>query len=205
MAKYEQLLVFIYSPLPSRLAPRKQPKQQRSAATRTRILDAAARVFAEHGYAAGTTNRIAAEAALSVGSLYQYFPNKDSILVELVRRHVAEGAERVADALNDAQDPLAAVVDAALANHVDSPRLHQVLFEEAPRPPELLAELHALEGEVVDRVARLLSRDRLVAWMVVAMVESLVHRYISSHTDRSDTKAFAAELNRAVRAYLGAR
>lgn len=189
----------------TRLAPRKQPKQQRSAATRERIVEAAARVFAEHGYAAGTTNRIAAEAGLSVGSLYQYFPNKDAILVELVRRHVAEGAARVAQAVTTAADPVAAAVDAVLANHADSPRLHQVLFEEAPRPPELLFELHALEERVVDEVARLLRRDRLVAWTTVAMVESLVHRYVSSHPEHLDSPAFAAQLKKAVKAYLGAR
>ncbi len=188
-----------------RLQPRRKPRQVRAELTRERILTAAAHVFAEHGYAAGTTNRIAEHAGVSIGSLYQYFPNKDAILVELVRRHVADGAALVAQAMDKPGDRIQAVVDAALANHADSPRLHQVLFEEAPRPPELLAELHALEDRVVDEVARLLRRDRLVAWMVVAMVESLVHRYVSSHPDRIDTKAFAAELNRAVKAYLGER
>jgi AcrR family transcriptional regulator len=195
--------------LTTRLAPRKTPQQQRSAATRARILAAAARVFAEHGYAAGTTNRIAAEARIGVGSLYQYFPNKDSILVELARRHVTEGTARVAEALARAPRRLGAridaVVDATLANHVEQPRLHQVLFEEAPRSPELLAEWHALEGRVVDEVARLLGRGRLTAWTAVAMVESLVHRYVSSHPDRIDAPAFAAELKRALRAYLGGR
>jgi AcrR family transcriptional regulator len=191
--------------LATELAPRKQPKQQRSVATRDRIVEAAARVFAEHGYAAGTTNRIAAEAGLSVGSLYQYFPNKDAILVDLVRRHVADGAARLARAVATSADPVDAAVDAMLANHVDEPRLHQVLFEEAPRPPELLSELHALEDRVVDEVARLLRRDRLVAWTAVAMVESLVHRYVSSHPEHLDAPAFAAHLKKAVKAYLGTR
>ena len=174
-------------------------------ATRERILDAAARVFAEHGYSAGTTTRIAEEAGLSVGSLYQYFPNKDSILVELARRHVADGTFRVMEAVAPSPGPRAGRDRPALAAHVDRPRLHQVLFEEAPRPPELLAELHALEERVVDQVAAVLRRDRLTAWMAVAMVESLVHRYVSAHPDRIDADAFAAELERAVTAYLGRR
>ncbi|HEY0228602.1 MAG TPA: helix-turn-helix domain-containing protein, partial [Mycobacterium sp.] len=53
------------------LHPRKQPRQRRSELTRQRILDAAAHVFADHGYAAGTTNRIAERADMSIGSLYQ--------------------------------------------------------------------------------------------------------------------------------------
>src|SRR5262245_10380320 len=52
---------------------RRQPVQARSRATTAAILEAAARVFAEHGYAAGTTNRIAERAGVSVGSLYEYY------------------------------------------------------------------------------------------------------------------------------------
>jgi len=60
--------------------PRRQPKQHHAKETRQRVLDAAAQVFAERGYSAGTTNRMAEHAELSIGSLYQYFPNKDAIL-----------------------------------------------------------------------------------------------------------------------------
>ena len=51
------------------------------------ILDAAARVFVELGYARATTNKIAEAAGISVGSLYQYFPSKDAIAVELLSRY----------------------------------------------------------------------------------------------------------------------
>ncbi|SCG02877.1 transcriptional regulator, TetR family [Streptomyces sp. MnatMP-M27] len=75
------------------LQPRKQPRQARAELTKQRILTAAAHVFAEYGYAAGTTNRIAERARISIGSLYQYYPNKDAILAELLIRHLArEGA-----------------------------------------------------------------------------------------------------------------
>ncbi|MFD0852230.1 TetR family transcriptional regulator, partial [Actinomadura adrarensis] len=78
-----------------RLRPLKTPGQLRAVETRQRLLDAAARVFSEHGYSAGTTNRIAAAAGHSIGSLYQYFPNKDAILAELVGAHVRAGIESV--------------------------------------------------------------------------------------------------------------
>jgi AcrR family transcriptional regulator len=74
-----------------RLEPRKLPKQSRSGATFEAVLEAAAQIFERRGYAAGTTNRIAERAGVSIGSLYQYFPNKDAILVALVHRHLAEG------------------------------------------------------------------------------------------------------------------
>ncbi|MEK8170827.1 TetR/AcrR family transcriptional regulator [Streptomyces sp. M19] len=78
-----------------RLHPRKQPRQLRAELTRQRILTAAAHVFADYGYAAGTTNRIAERARISIGSLYQYYPNKDAILVELLSRHLDRGAAAV--------------------------------------------------------------------------------------------------------------
>ena len=199
----------------ARLDPRKHPKQRRAAETRERILDAAARVFAEWGYSQGTTNRIADEATVSIGTLYQYFPNKDSILVELVRRHVAAGAVLVAAHLADVpdrfEDRARALVDAVVANHADAPRLHQVLFEEAPRPPELLAELHELERAVVAAVVDMLGGEddldvpdlELAAWLTVATVESLTHRYVSSYPGKLDLERFAAEVTRMVVAYLG--
>ncbi|WP_232791650.1 MULTISPECIES: TetR/AcrR family transcriptional regulator [Amycolatopsis] len=69
-----------------RLRPRPEPQRVRGEPTRQRILAAAARIFAERGYAAGTTNRIAERAPVSIGSLYQYYPDKDAILVALAAR-----------------------------------------------------------------------------------------------------------------------
>jgi AcrR family transcriptional regulator len=202
----------------NRLKPRKTPVQARAAETRARILDAGARVFSLHGYSAGTTNRIAAEASLSVGSLYQYFPSKDAILVELVRRHIAEGTERLLEALAAAGDAgagdlpavLGVVVDAMIANHAGDPALHQVLFEEAPRPPELLAELHDLEARAVTMVAGVLAATPgvlvgdvdLAARLVTATVESLVHRVVATRDRPVDLVAFRYELVTMLTRYL---
>ncbi|WP_207766038.1 TetR/AcrR family transcriptional regulator [Solimonas fluminis] len=59
---------------------KKQPRQARSRATVEAICDAAARLMQDEGYAAVTTNRVAERAGVSVGSLYEYFPNKQSIV-----------------------------------------------------------------------------------------------------------------------------
>ena len=77
------------------LNPRKQPSQGRSRFTLRQIVEAAARVFEERGYAGTTTNRIAERAGVSIGSLYQYFPNKESILVVLLEQHTQEVADAV--------------------------------------------------------------------------------------------------------------
>lgn len=174
-----------------RFRQRKQPKQERAAETRQRILDAAAHVFSEHGYAAGTTNRIAERAEVSIGSLYQYFPNKDAVLRALMDAHVDAGASlltaRLADGLPAAiEDMLRVFVRAAIDNHRDNPRLHRVLFEEAPRAPAFLARLHELEQFSVATAEHLLKQHpdvragRLNAQIVVATIDSLVHRLVTS-------------------------
>ena len=83
------------------VAARRAPKQLRSRRTVARILHAAARVFAEDGFEAATTNRVAERAEVSVGSLYQFFPNKAALLLAL--RH--GWMQRVHDHLGTALAP----------------------------------------------------------------------------------------------------
>jgi AcrR family transcriptional regulator len=200
--------------MPKPLRPRKQPKQVRAELTRQRILGAAARVFAEHGYAAGTTNRIAERAGLSIGSLYQYYPNKDAILVELMSAHTEAGvaavARHLAGGLPESLDgALRVFVRAAIDNHADEPRLHRVLFEEAPRPPEFLERLHRHEAAIVAATRELLAGHPEVrvddldtaARMVVAAVESLVHRLVAAPVP-VDTGRFEDELVAMLSRYL---
>jgi AcrR family transcriptional regulator len=201
---------------PDRFRPRKQPTQDRAAKTRQRILDAAAQVFAEHGYVAGTTNRIAEQAGLSIGSLYQYFPNKDAVLRALMDAHVDAGArlliERLSDGLPERlDDALRTFVRATIDNHRDNPRLHRVLFEEAPRAPAFLTRLHELEQVTVDAAAQLLERHpgvhaggRLSARMVVTTIESLVHRLITS-PDPVDSQQLEDEIVILLTGYLSRR
>jgi AcrR family transcriptional regulator len=66
-----------------RISSRKQPRQARSTALVTAILEAAIQVLAEEGAPRFTTARVAERAGVSVGSVYQYFPNKASILFQL--------------------------------------------------------------------------------------------------------------------------
>lgn len=159
-----------------------------------RILEAAAHVFAEHGYVGGTTNRIAEQAGISIGSLYQYFPNKDAVLRALMDSHVDDGARLLSERLSEGlpeklEDTLRVFVRATIDNHRDNPRLHRVLFEEAPRAPAFLARVHELEQLTVDATVRLLEQHpdaraggRLNAQIAVTTIESLVHRIVTSQT-----------------------
>lgn len=72
------------------LQPRKEPVQARSRETARAIREAAARILATEGTAALTTNRVARVAGVSVGSLYQYFPNKQAIVAAVVEDRLAE-------------------------------------------------------------------------------------------------------------------
>lgn len=78
------------------LEPRKQPRQQRSSKLVDRILDAALILTREQGTKTPTTLAIAQRAGLSVGSVYQYFPNKEAILLELARRWLSSFPEVIA-------------------------------------------------------------------------------------------------------------
>ena len=199
--------------------PRKQPRQQRAHDTRARILDAAARVFAERGYAGGTTNHIAAEAGLSVGSLYQYFPNKDALLAELTRAHIRAGADAVQAHLAALGDRpggidgwLRVIVDAMVEVHLHDHRLHRVLFEEAPRPPDIVAELRATDQWAIAAARELLAAEPgivvadldLAARMVVTTIESLVHRFVARDGEHLDPDAFATEVVTMLGGYLRA-
>jgi AcrR family transcriptional regulator len=77
---------------------RRRPQQTRSRGTVEALLEAATRVFRREGWKA-TTNRIATEAGVSVGSLYEYFPNKRALLEALAQRHVEVAEALLAEVL----------------------------------------------------------------------------------------------------------
>ena len=79
-----------------------RPVQARSKAMVERILDAATQVLATHGYAQMSTNRVADQAEVSIGSLYRYFSDKDEIIAELQARASAGIIEEITTAMADA-------------------------------------------------------------------------------------------------------
>jgi len=72
------------------LNPRKKPQQRRSRVTIDAIFEAAIQVLLANGLERITTIQIAERAGVSVGSLYQYFPNKNALLAAIVKRHVGQ-------------------------------------------------------------------------------------------------------------------
>ena len=199
------------------ISPRRQPKQQRSLDLYERVISAGARVFGESGYRSTTTNRIAEEAGVSIGSLYQYFPNKDAIVAELIRRHVHVGVAEIASRLADSSvqsrslaERVEIFVGVTVALHRDDPALHRVLFEEAPHPPDVLEELRQFEANMVSAVEASLASDPevhvadvgLAAYLTVTSIESITHRYVSSHPSGFDAEALVRQLTALVLSYL---
>ena len=80
---------------------RRAPKQARARALVDAVLEATAQILREGGPEAANTNRIAERAGVSIGSLYQYFPNKTALFTALSERHVAKLELRIAELLAD--------------------------------------------------------------------------------------------------------
>jgi AcrR family transcriptional regulator len=146
--------------------PRKQPRQQRAHETRARILEAAARVFAERGYAGGTTNHIAVAAGLSVGSLYQYFPNKDAIVVAVLDRFADDLAGRIGAQLEATmsepwQAGGRALLDVQIELFEEHADLLRIIVEQIPRlgPVDKLDSLRRRMSYLV-RLYLILNRER---------------------------------------------
>lgn len=199
------------------LEPRKTPVQDRSRQTVEYILTAAAQVFDEEGYAAGTTNRIAERAGVSIGTLYQYFPNKEALAVTLLEQHVEQGMQmfrRLVDMAGrrrrDLHSTLRMFAGAMLDLHADRPRLQHLLLDEAPRPPHLEAHLLRAEEAAARIVADLLRSYSEVrrcnleraARLTVQTVEDLTHRFVTHPPRGLSRRGFVDELVAMLEAYL---
>ncbi len=205
-----------------RLTPRKQPRQARARRTVEAIVEAAAQVFEREGYARATTDRIAERAGVSIGTLYQYFPNKDALLVALAQCHADAGVTRVRDLLAAGGgsaglarlalgDILRLFVGQLVELHRDQPRLHRLLFAEAPVATEQHQRLAAVEDELATAIAELLEHHpevevadpMLAAWMIIHVTQGLVHDFIV-HPPASQLaqQAFVDEVVVMLRSYL---
>lgn len=83
------------------LAPRKMPRQARSQATFAAIVDACGQVLANSSYGALTTNHISERAGVSIGTLYEYFPNREAIVAALAANSCRRLVARMERALQE--------------------------------------------------------------------------------------------------------
>jgi AcrR family transcriptional regulator len=115
------------------------PRQARSQATVSVILDATALVLVDEGYEQATTNRIAERAGVSIGSLYQYFPNRESVVAALASRTRARITETIWRAISEKQptdlrDSLTFGLHIAVTSHAGSQPLGAILLQVTSGP-----------------------------------------------------------------------
>jgi AcrR family transcriptional regulator len=197
------------------LITRKQPAQGRAKETVKVILEAAAQVFADEGYSA-TTNRIAERAGVSIGSLYQYFPNKDAILSSLLELHTREGYRLIRRELTELMEKgkitptlIRRLVEIMITLHETNPSLHRVLFEQV-QLSRFQSEYSRNEDLAVSSLVSLLNKtpearsgkSEAAVRLLVHGIEAMTHRFVLYGYDGMEKKQFTDELTDMMTQYI---
>jgi AcrR family transcriptional regulator len=197
-----------------RLSTRKEPKQARSADLVTAVLEAAAQVLAEVGAQRFTTARVAARAGVSVGSLYQYFPNKAAILFRLQKEEWRDTAALLRGILEDRTSPpperLRAAVHAFVRSECAEAAMRLALADAAPLyrdAPEAeeprVSGTRALQAFLHGALPEVPEPARLLAGEVIAMTLGEVGERISERPrTEEEIRAYADALADMFCAYL---
>ena len=151
--------------------------QGRDLGIRVEIDKSAAELFAELGYARATTNKIAERAGVSVGSLYQYFPNKLAVLAQLARRVMESVDMRTASLIAEEfgvlpwDQAIDRAIDVTMQGYAEQPGYVQLLLSIRPTP-----EFGAITDESNERVAALLAMHPALQAVIPAERIQLVTR-----------------------------
>jgi len=197
--------------------PRKRPRQARARATVTAILDATEQQLVAHGYDGTNTNNIARRAGVSVGTLYQYFPNKEAVVLAVAERHAERLADLLVQHLTRAQDAslpdaCAAFVRALLQAHALAPELHSLLIEQVPRiagTSPLRSYDEMFEAQVraflVERRAEIDPPDLdLAVFILVHAVQAVTHAAVLMRPDALADEALAEAVTALILRFLRA-
>ena len=203
-------------PVKTREKHRNTPSQPRSRRMVEFIIEAATRVLRSQGIAGFTTNRIAEVAGVSIGSLYQYFRDKDAILEVIVARHLDE-IRSVAQSGTGDTPSLALMdelIDGAVAAHARDPALHRAISNIPDDPAryhrisqakqQLDADVKTALQQLLERLAPQADAARLHAATLIlhSLVENAVHRAVAEEQGVYDIALLSVELKRAVRLYV---
>lgn len=181
------------------------------------ILDAAAHVFREKGFSGGTTNHIAEQAGVSVGSLYQYFPDKYAILAGLMEQHFADNEKRLSDILEKVsrtnikpRETVQGLIEMMLCEQLIDPDLHRVLLEASLQSPavlEMSAEVVKEAGRRVEGILgldpRVRRKDTILASRLATLTGIvLTHWFVLFGKDEIEHKAFVDEVTDMLTRYI---
>jgi AcrR family transcriptional regulator len=198
-----------------RLSPKKQPLQARSRATYDALLEAAAHILEARGLDGLNTNAVAERAGASIGSLYQYFPNKDALVAALIEREQGQLRDALEVVVADADgksliEGVRQLVRAAIELQRRAPRLSAALDYEEGRLPVMALLSRAAEEQSAALVAFLQQHFprksaallRTEAETLRAIARAVIDNFIDR--DKPDFRVAEREAVRAVMGYLGA-
>lgn len=193
--------------------PRKSPKQIRSQITVDSILEAATYILSEYGWDKFNTNSVAERAGVNIASLYQYFPNKESIISELHRLHVEKMKTRSRE-LNskelselDLRSLLKLIIKTGIEEHRDEPELHRIFHHRIPETA-ILSDSdwnssfeRQLEDLIISKASSVMNR-KFAAFFIRTGLHAIIHNAIEQHPDYLDEPAFIDELTDLFYKYL---
>jgi AcrR family transcriptional regulator len=193
---------------------RKQPKQARSTELVASILSAAAQVLEREGASRFTTARVAERAGVSIGSLYQYFPNKAAILFQLQSDEWRQTTKMLQNLLEDAQKPplgrLRALVHSFIRSECEEAEMRVALDDAAPLYRDAPEALEGMtEGERVIRefmlkvLPDITEETRvLVGNLIIATLSSAGKRFSESPRTTAEIETYAEAMFDMFYAYL---
>ncbi len=195
--------------------PRKMPAQQRAKFTVSVIKEAAAHVLIEQGFEKFTTNKVADRAGVSIGSIYQYFPSKESLIAAIKQDHFAQLRQLMLVAYQSTVDePLEEVarqfILAAINGHLIAPELHRILSHDIP---ELAIKEDNNEQDSIRLLVIQLFEQRkgeiredinipLAAKMITKTIEHLAHEAVLFEPELFKIGDFSEELVLFIMSYL---
>jgi AcrR family transcriptional regulator len=192
------------------LKPRKIPQQSRAEQTVATILEAAARVLESKGMDGLNTNLVAQRAGVSVGTLYQYFPGKDAIIVALSKREHAMFLAEAKAALVQAsgQRALKYLIAVSVHQQLRRPVLARALDFEENRPA-IAKELAKGKGAFAELIQQILAHDDIPPQPNTEIAVDDLLAIVRALTDAAgergevDRVALEARIGRALFGYLG--
>jgi AcrR family transcriptional regulator len=196
--------------------PRKLPRQARAQATVDAIIEATTQVLLDEGYDRFTTARVAERAGVSIGSLYQYFPNKAALASAVIDRCCNHFLAAFESALaNHRRATLAecirAIIDVGLVSHHLTPDLHRIVIDLAPRigvadKAEMVSRTVA---KMIESVLQNHSDDiapeidlATAATIIETVLEALTHRIKLARPTHVQDDALTQEATRLIMRYL---
>jgi AcrR family transcriptional regulator len=196
--------------------PRKDASQERSRVTVDALVEATARILVREGFGKASTNRIAREAGVSIGSLYQYYPGKEALVAAVIDRHNRDIMQVVRAAFTEvASQPVERavrrLVAVAIEAHRIDPRLHRVLAEQIPRTGRLEnveafnREAHALfKAYLESHSDELRAADLgLAAFVCVTSIEALAHTAVLHSDEKLSDETINTLIGETTRLVIG--